>query len=317
MAGRPKKINNMSEGVIKVAFSDFPNIEGATVVPGKVLFSDNLQGGDANSLLSRATSKSSSPLQVMMPVIFSCHGGRIDVKVNGEMYKLRNGAIFFLKSGNLLEAITSSSDAKYALISMNPVPPKGNRIPSESVVTFSKVLMLSSDPLLLETDKTVGDAFFSLYRSYKQLLSYVDENYADDLILGFISASSALMATWTEKRIPDVKVMPDKKSYVFHAFIDNIHKYASKHRDVAFYADKACMTPKYFSDMVSGLTGKPPIFWIKDYVILEAKALLSSGLYSIKQVSDKLSFPNPSFFCKYFKSAVDMTPGQFMKQGLG
>ncbi|MCQ2146909.1 MAG: helix-turn-helix domain-containing protein [Bacteroidales bacterium] len=311
-----KRTNKVSEGVIEVAFSDFPIIEGAAIVQGKVLFSDNVQGGDANSLLKRASSNSANPLKVMMPVIFSCHGGKIDVKINGELYRLRENSILFLKSGNLLESISSSQEAKFALVSVNPAPPKKNRIPTDSVVSFSKILLKNSNPLILDTDKSLGDAFYSLYSSYKQMVSYVEESFVDDLILGFISAFSALMATWTDKRIPDVKVTLDKKSYVFHSFIDNVHKYASKHRDVAFYADKACMTPKYFSDMVSGLTGKPPTYWIKDYVILEAKALLGSGLYSIQQISDKLSFPNPSFFCKYFKSAENMTPGQFMKLGL-
>ena len=54
---------------------------------------------------------------------------------------------------------------------------------------------------------------------------------------------------------------------------------------------------------------------IKDNVILEAKVLLIAKSYSIQQVSDKLNFPNPSFFCKYFKAATGTTPRKYQLRG--
>ena len=55
--------------------------------------------------------------------------------------------------------------------------------------------------------------------------------------------------------------------------------------------------------------------WIKDAVILEAKAMLRKGSYTVQQVSLALNFPNQSFFGKYFKSAVGMSPRQYQQEG--
>lgn len=61
--------------------------------------------------------------------------------------------------------------------------------------------------------------------------------------------------------------------------------------------------------------GKKPGDIISDNVILEAKVLLISKTLSVQQVSDKLNFPNSSFFCKYFKSATGCSPRQYQLFG--
>lgn len=75
-----------------------------------------------------------------------------------------------------------------------------------------------------------------------------------------------------------------------------------------FYADRLCLTPKYLSQVVHAVSGRHAGDWIRDYVILEAKALLKSGQYTIQQVSDMLNFANQSFFGVYFKKAVGCSP---------
>lgn len=73
-------------------------------------------------------------------------------------------------------------------------------------------------------------------------------------------------------------------------------------------AGKLCISPKYLSHVVRSVSGRHPGDWIRDYVVLEAKALLKSGKYTVQQVSDSLNFPNQSFFGTYFKKATGVSP---------
>ena len=77
---------------------------------------------------------------------------------------------------------------------------------------------------------------------------------------------------------------------------------------VAYYAGKLCISPKYLSRVVASVSGRRPVDWIRDYVVLEAKALLKSGKYTVQQVADILHFPNQSFFGTYFKKATGISP---------
>ena len=46
---------------------------------------------------------------------------------------------------------------------------------------------------------------------------------------------------------------------------------------------------------------------------LEVKALLKSTNMTIQQISDELNFPSQSFFGKYFKLVVGMSPKEYEK----
>ena len=48
-----------------------------------------------------------------------------------------------------------------------------------------------------------------------------------------------------------------------------------------------------------------------DNVILEIKALLQSTSLSIQEISNRLSFPDQSFFGRYFKKHTGKSPLQY------
>lgn len=98
-------------------------------------------------------------------------------------------------------------------------------------------------------------------------------------------------------------------------FLNDVHEFCNKERSVSFYAERCCLSPKYFAKIITDAMGRKPGDIIKDNVILEAKVLLIAKPYSIQQVSDKLNFPNPSFFCKYFKAATGTTPRKYQLRG--
>jgi AraC-like DNA-binding protein len=53
-------------------------------------------------------------------------------------------------------------------------------------------------------------------------------------------------------------------------------------RELNFYADLLCLTPKHLSKVVRETSGTPANEWIDNYVILEAKALLKSTNMTIQ-----------------------------------
>jgi AraC-like DNA-binding protein len=94
-------------------------------------------------------------------------------------------------------------------------------------------------------------------------------------------------------------------------FVNLVSEYFAQYRNVGFYADKLCMTPKYLSRVVREVTGRSAPEWIDSYVILEAKNLLKYSGLPIKEVVFKLNFPNQSVFYKFFKARTGMTPSEY------
>ena len=67
--------------------------------------------------------------------------------------------------------------------------------------------------------------------------------------------------------------------------------------------------------VVKKVSGRTASDWIDDYVILQAKQLLRSSSLTIQEVSRELNFSNQSFFGKYFKKHVGMSPSEYRAKG--
>ena len=84
---------------------------------------------------------------------------------------------------------------------------------------------------------------------------------------------------------------------------------------MVYFADRLCISPKHLSMVVKKVSGRTASDWIDDYVILQAKQLLRSSSLTIQEVSRELNFSNQSFFGKYFKKHVGMSPSEYRAKG--
>lgn len=98
-------------------------------------------------------------------------------------------------------------------------------------------------------------------------------------------------------------------------FLEIVKDNFRRERQLKFYADALCITPRYLSRVVKECTGSSAADWIERYVVLEARALLKSTTMTIQQISDELNFPSQTFFGKYFKRRVGMSPKEYRRIG--
>lgn len=102
-----------------------------------------------------------------------------------------------------------------------------------------------------------------------------------------------------------------RSEIIVEDFLELVQKHYKQERSLEFYANKLCFTSKYLSVVVKNSSGKSARQWIDDYVILEAKTLLNSTDRTVQQISDELNFPSQSFFGKFFKREVGLSPKQY------
>ena len=98
-------------------------------------------------------------------------------------------------------------------------------------------------------------------------------------------------------------------------FLELVNLNFRKERQLQFYADALCITPRYLSRVVKECTGSSAAEWIERCVVLKARALLKSTNMTIQQISDELNFPSQTFFGKYFKRRVGMSPKEYRRVG--
>ena len=84
-------------------------------------------------------------------------------------------------------------------------------------------------------------------------------------------------------------------------------------RTVNDYADLLHVTPKYLSDALKKESGRTAQQIFHDILMLEAKSLLLQTNFTIAELSEKLGFEYPSYFCKIFKAKNGATPLDYRK----
>jgi len=105
-----------------------------------------------------------------------------------------------------------------------------------------------------------------------------------------------------------------RQEYLTDRFFELLLENYVQERTVTFYADKMCLTPKYLSTTVKKITGHSIQEWINEAVVIEAKTRLKTTDHTVLQISEELNFPNPSFFGRFFKQYVGMTPLKYRNE---
>lgn len=103
----------------------------------------------------------------------------------------------------------------------------------------------------------------------------------------------------------------DRSDEYFTRFMKLLAVHYREEREVAFYASKLCVTPKYFTAMVKKASGKTPAKWIEEAVMEEINYLLKNSTVSIKEIAYQLNFANLSFFGKYVKRHLGLSPHHY------
>ena len=101
---------------------------------------------------------------------------------------------------------------------------------------------------------------------------------------------------------------------LFRKFADLLSANEGKVRSVKRYADELCITPKYLSFVSKTVTGKTALEWIHQSTVKSIERYLSHSNMSIKEIADILEFPNLSFFGKFTKSHLGVSPTEYRRQ---
>jgi AraC-like DNA-binding protein len=102
---------------------------------------------------------------------------------------------------------------------------------------------------------------------------------------------------------------------IFTQFLQLVELNFRHERRVSWYAKQLCISPKYLSEIIKQVSRRTPNDWIDNFVTLEIRVLLRNSTKSIKEIAQELNFPNQSFFGKFFKEHVGLSPSQYRNKG--
>lgn len=158
----------------------------------------------------------------------------------------------------------------------------------------------------------------ALFEQHIGLLSEIarsDYAYAKGSAYHLIASVFCLLGSSVSRQVINQGIefqsVSARNKLIFDRFLDLVKQYHTEQRNVIFYANKLCISPKYLSKIVKSVSGFSAPQWIDRFVVRQAQQLLKNSDSCIKEISEELNFPCPSFFYKYFKQHTGMTPKQY------
>ena len=247
--------------------------------------------------------------------LFLCQKGQAEILLGGKSYLINKRNLFIYTAANLLQIRQRSANLEGIMIEvdLDYVIPIANK-----VANSENLLYLRENPCMSLSEEQyafVIDLFNSVEKRINRenicCSSHQKQYLISELIKswGQVICYELLNIYFSNK--PQTPLPQDKKDKIFQKFLITLYRYYHQERDVSFYADKQCLSARYFSSVIKEKSGSSALQWIIQTVITEAKQLLDNTDLSIKEIATKLNFPTQSFFGKYFKQYVGISPKEY------
>lgn len=228
--------------------------------------------------------------------------------IDFEQFDIKPGDIYFMIPGQVHSwHFTSLADGYVVNFSDNLL--RSFITNPEYLEQFSFLRGVARDSIIALEDKTRQHVIELL----EQLVAEV--NKKDEYSMDMIRCTLLTMFIAISRRYtaPENKQLPDPRMIILSAFRKLVNERYAELKLPKDYAALLFITPNRLNALCNELLGKPAGQVIRERILLEAKRLLINAKLSVAEVAYKLNFEDNSYFTRFFKKYVGLTPKEFRR----
>lgn len=234
-----------------------------------------------------------------------CVEGNLRASINLTEYTLKPNDFITLMPGSIIQFCEQKESFRLSFIGFSSeFMDCVNMIKS----TMSALPTIYENPIIsLSEDRAyfINDYFHLLERVQAKEKS-INREMVKHILLTMIHGISDLYQgeSWPNK-------ITTRSDEIHKKFIQLVMKNYTSKRQTAFYASQLSISPQHLCMIIKQKTGRSVSDIIVDMIIMDAKSQLMATDLTIQEISYSLNFPNVSFFGKYFKRYVGVSPQKF------
>ena len=253
------------------------------------------------------------PIRIDAIAFVICTKGSLECSCNFKDYKIEEGSLLLLQPQSLIDARTDSIEHEGYTIILDQEYLKECNF---SVGRFtSLMLQLSDQPHVKLTPEELSRLINAIKLLDALIGEQIDSPFREDVIRAMVETTMYLICEnfSTHLKNESNNRISRQESY-FRQFMQELSLHYTERKGVTFYAEKLCISPRYLTTIVRRISGMTVTDWMDRYLIKEAKYLLKYSEMSIQEIAYQLSFSDQSFFGKYFRLHVGMSPTAYRNQ---
>ena len=236
--------------------------------------------------------------------------GEIHVNINLVERHITPGTLVFLGPGTIISPISFNGEIEIyglGLFSDFPMPFASGQMP------------LAFNGQVRDFQIKVGESDIAISRHIVDTIWQIvhQPDYNRQTVSSLVAAMMHHYDGIYRQHIDILKASQSREQTIFDRFIYLVNQYARREHQIGFYADKMCLTQRYLGTIVRQASGVTAKEWIDRALIAHIKIELKHSDKPIVRISEELNFPNPAFFCKYFKRETGFSPTGFREGIIG
>ena len=251
------------------------------------------------------------PVRLECEIIALCMDGEIEVSVNLNHITVRRNDMITLIPGSIFQINELKGELKIYFLGFSSKYVKKN----DTVKTLLDTIYYTlGKPRITLSDKG-AEMIEKYYRLLIDIYELMDEKVKSDIADNIFTDTHKGISLLYKKNTANDNLSSSKSEQLCKAFTQMVMMHYNDNRNVAWYAGKLGISHAHLCSVVKQTTGKTCAEIISSMVIMDAKSQLKSTQQSIQAISDSLNFANMSFFGKYFKRHVGMSPLEYRYNG--
>ena len=236
--------------------------------------------------------------------------GELALDVNHRKFNLSRRSSMHLNDGDIIRSIRSSKGVKGYHITFSTGFQNEMRTARKSPIN----IQLKKDFPFQEFSE---EEFDFLSTSVQRLKKYISDNTHHYQSIVIKNEVLNLLLNISDKRRKDHGNNLENATHrdvLMKRFLSLLAGHCQEHHNVTWYADALMITPDYLSKIVRETDGRSARAIINESIILNAKVLMKQRDLSLKEISERLNFPDQSSFGRFFKANTGQSPKEFRKE---
>lgn len=246
------------------------------------------------------------PCRLKACIFALCMSGEIEASIDAATYRVKAGDFVTILPGSILQILAVKGELDIYFIGYSSGFISSPDILKQTLDIFHAIKTSPVFSLKTEVADIFRDHMNLLCKTYLTFYGKISREMVKRMLFTFICGLEELY-----RNRQTTQTLRMKGEQIAGEFTQLVMQHYSHERGVAFYADKMGITPAHLSTTVRQATGKTCLDIIASMVIMDAKAQLKSTDASIKDIAYSLNFTNMSFFGKYFKRYVGISPLEY------
>ena len=281
--------------------------------------SDTYRIGDNDDLVvmeNMGTIPSGSVCLQNHGIIFFCTEGRAQFEYDGNVVQIQKNDMFLYMVHSTACNFLASSDFNCRQIWFTRSELWNIEIYNLISVADMSLLKLRPVVHLNDDDVKLCDTYFRLLcsrikSSKSQLTSYIVRSLLGTMMLELLSIMRRNSEHLSEQLRQEGLNPSLHKRRIIDEFMRLVEGSDGRIRRVDEFAAQLNVTPKYLSTILKEVMNRRPSTYIQLYTLKAIEHRLRFTDMTMQEISHDLNFPNPSFFGKYCKEHLGMTPLEY------